>query len=92
MARHNHRSYRNLHPIVEFLRMERHRQRLSQRELAAKIGYDKSSIGHAEVGYHNPTISFITDWAFGLGFEIQICASSKPTKSIAIPSLLSNKT
>lgn len=74
------RPLRSIHPIVEELRMERHRQRLTQRELAARIGYDKSSIGHAEVTYHSPTIDFLSDWAAGLGFEIHLCASSKPTK------------
>lgn len=85
MAR-GRRSLRTIHPIVEALRMERHRQRLTQRQLSAMIGYDKSSIGHAEVSYHSPTIAFLSDWAAGLGFEIHLCPkSSAPTKSTVNP-------
>lgn len=81
-----------LHPIVEALRMERHRQRLTQRQLADRCGYDKSSIGHAETSYHTPTIDFVDDWAHALGFELQLCASSTHTKSTASRSALLNKT
>ncbi len=50
----------------------RKEQKITQNELAEKIGTKKSNISRFESGKYNPTLDFMAKMADGLGKEIKI--------------------
>lgn len=50
----------------------RKEQKITQNELAKKIGTKKSNISRFESGKYNPTLDFMAKMADGLGKEIKI--------------------
>lgn len=50
----------------------RKEQKITQNELAEKIGTKKSNISRFESGKYNPTLDFMVKMADGLGKEIKI--------------------
>jgi DNA-binding XRE family transcriptional regulator len=50
----------------------RNRQKVTQEELAQRVGTQKSSISRFESGLYNPTLDFITKLARSLGKEVHI--------------------
>lgn len=50
----------------------RKEQKITQNELAEKIGTKKSNISRFESGKYNPTLDFMAKIADGLGKEIKI--------------------
>jgi ribosome-binding protein aMBF1 (putative translation factor) len=51
---------------------ERGRQKISQQELAKRIGTQKSNISRFESGDYNPSLDFLSKLAHGLGKEIHV--------------------
>lgn len=54
---------------MKYIRKE---QKITQNELAEKIGTKKSNISRFESGKYNPTLDFMAKMADGLGKEIKI--------------------
>ena len=74
------RPKRQVHPIIQTLRIERERQRLPRQKLAAKIGYDPSQLYQWEVGKVRPTVYRLADWAEGLGMELAVRRRERPDR------------
>jgi len=60
--------------IVLELRAARKQRYISQRALAKKIGYARSSLADAELGKLNPRLDLVLHWAEALGYEIVLRA------------------
>jgi ribosome-binding protein aMBF1 (putative translation factor) len=60
--------YEAISQIIE----ERSKQKISQQELAEKIGTQKSNISRFESGDYNPSLDFLVKIAKGLGKEIHV--------------------
>lgn len=60
----------SVHPVVLELMKTRRRGRISQKNLAEKLGYSEDVIGNAERGVSPPRISVVSDWAEFLGYRI----------------------
>lgn len=60
--------YEAISQIIE----ERSKQKISQQELAEKIGTQKSNISRFESGEYNPSLDFLVKIAKGLGKEIHV--------------------
>lgn len=58
--------------IIRALIRERAREKLTQKELAKKIGITQSALARFESGTGNPTISSVQKIARGLGLKVQI--------------------
>lgn len=61
-----------IHPILDTLRRERVRRRLSLSSLAAILGYHPVSIDTWECGKRIPKFQAVLDWAQSLGYEIKL--------------------
>lgn len=67
--------YERLKPRYEIISQiieERAKQNLSQKELAALVGTQKSNISRLENGSYNPSLDFLTKVAASLGKEVQV--------------------
>lgn len=60
------------HSLCESLRIERYRQRLSQRELATKIGTDHVVVHSWESGKQTPILTNFCAWANALGYNLEL--------------------
>jgi len=60
--------YEAISQVVE----ERSKQKISQQELAERIGTQKSNISRFESGEYNPSLDFLSKIAHGLGKEIHV--------------------
>lgn len=58
--------------IIRQVVRERKRQKLTQKELAEKIGLKQSNISRLETGKSNPSIDFLQRVAAGLGKELHV--------------------
>ena len=58
--------------IIKQVIQARSEQRLTQKELADKIGIKQSNISRFESGNYNPSLDFLKKIASGLGKEIHI--------------------
>jgi ribosome-binding protein aMBF1 (putative translation factor) len=61
--------------IIELLIKARHKNNLSQRQLADRLGIHQSSLARFESGNYNPTILFLQKIAGGLGVKLKISIS-----------------
>lgn len=67
--------YARLKPRYEMISQiiaERHKQNITQEELAERIGTKKSNISRFESGSYNPTLDFIAKIAEALGKDIEL--------------------
>jgi len=71
--------YRKIHEasafefgILKAIIIARARQKLSQRELAEKIGVKQSALARFESGRTNPTLSFLKKVVSGLGLSVTV--------------------
>ena len=71
--------YRKIHEasafefgILKAIIIARARQKLSQRELAAKIGVKQSALARFESGRTNPTLGFLKKVVSGLGLSVTV--------------------
>lgn len=71
--------YRKIHEesafefeILKAIIIARARQKLSQRDLAEKIGVKQSALARFESGRTNPTLSFIKKVVSGLGLSVSV--------------------
>ena len=67
--------YEKLRPryeVISEIIKARTEQRITQEDLAARIGTRKSNISRLESGNYNPSLSFLEKVARGLGKEIHI--------------------
>ncbi len=67
--------YEKLKPrydVVSMIIEERARQKLTQRELALRVGTQTSNISRLESGTYNPSLDFLIKVARCLGKEVQI--------------------
>jgi len=74
------KAYEELGPefsVIVLLINRRFRQRLSQRELAERIGTKQSAISRLESGTYNPSLSFLYKIADALDARINISVDSK---------------
>jgi transcriptional regulator with XRE-family HTH domain len=60
------------HPVMAALRAERQRKKLTQRALAAHIGWSLRTIANAERGIICPKLEFVADYATGVGAELRV--------------------
>lgn len=60
------------HPIVQTLRLERYKRRITAVQLAEMTGYAAKSICEWETGRNNPKIRQLADWAQALGMKLTI--------------------
>jgi len=70
-----YREYKALEPEYEIIKQvikARSEQRLTQKELAERIGIKQSNISRFESGEYNPSLDFLKKLASGLGKEIHI--------------------
>lgn len=63
---------RPLHPLVHHLRKRRYDLGLGAEAVAAKIGYDYSTVQGWEHGASKPTLRSLEVWAEGLGMKLQL--------------------
>lgn len=63
---------RSRREIIRQVVRERKRQKLTQKELADKIGLKQSNISRLETGKSNPSIDFLQRVAAGLGKELHV--------------------
>ena len=69
------KAYAEMQPefqIIRKLALARANKRLSQRELAKKIGVTQSALARFESGNINPTLSFLQKITSGLGLKLSI--------------------
>jgi DNA-binding XRE family transcriptional regulator len=59
-----------VHPVIQELVKARRTVRVSQKDLAEKLGYSEDALGNAERGISSPRISMASDWAEYLGYRI----------------------
>lgn len=67
--------YEKLKPRYEVISQiieERAKQKITQEELALRVGTQKSNISRLESGSYNPSLDFITKVAHSLGKEVQV--------------------
>lgn len=71
--------YRKIHEasafefgILKAIIIARARQKLSQRELAEKIGVKQSALARFESGRTNPTLGFLKKVVSGLGLSVTV--------------------
>ncbi len=67
--------YHRLKPRYEMITQiikERNSQKITQEELASRIGTQKSNISRFESGSYNPSLDFLIKVAEGLGKELHI--------------------
>jgi ribosome-binding protein aMBF1 (putative translation factor) len=69
------KEYKKLEPrylLISQLIEARIKKRLSQKQLAEKIGTKQSAIARLESGEANPTIAFLEKIASAMGYELSI--------------------
>jgi len=67
--------YKKLEPEYEIIRqiiLSRNEKKITQKELADRIGIKQSNISRLESGNYNPSLDFLKKVAFGLGKELHI--------------------
>lgn len=64
--------FRARYQIVAQIITERQKQKMSQEELAERIGTKKSNISRLESGKYNPSLDFLTKVAEALGKELRL--------------------
>jgi transcriptional regulator with XRE-family HTH domain len=65
-------NHRHVPAICEQLRRERERQKMTRPQLSEKIGYHHNQILAWELGKAQPRLSYLADWAAGLGFDLAL--------------------
>ncbi len=58
-------------------------QKITQEELALRVGTQKSNISRLESGTYNPSLDFLIKVARSLGKEVQVMNAGKVTAAIA---------
>lgn len=58
--------------IVKHLILARRKAKLSQRELAARVGVTQAVIGRLESGEHSPRLETVVDVASALGMRLDV--------------------
>lgn len=74
------RAYEELGPefeVVSLLIKMRFRKRLTQRELAERVGTKQSAISRLESGTYNPSLSFLYKIADALDARLKVSVGSK---------------
>ena len=69
------KEYKKLKPRYDLISQiieARNKQNITQKELAFRVGTQKSNISRLESGAYNPSLDFIMKIAEGLGKEIHI--------------------
>jgi len=69
------REYNALAPeyeIIDQLIQARIKHKLTQKELAKRVGIKQSNISRLETGNYNPTLKFLKKLAYSLGKEIHL--------------------
>lgn len=57
-------------PLVDELRVERHRQRRTQRSVADAIGVSQAEVSRWEAGLKSPTLASLRRWADALDLDL----------------------
>jgi transcriptional regulator with XRE-family HTH domain len=70
-------------PLVDELRLERHRRRLTQREVAALIPAGQADLSKWETGATTPTIDSVRQWAAAFGFDVTLVAAFSPPRVVS---------
>lgn len=62
-------------------------QKLSQRELAERIGMPKSQVGRLELGEHNPSVEMLQRLAAGMGsrFILAVSPGASDAQELRLP-------
>ena len=72
------KAYKDLEPefaLAKMLIRKRHRQKLTQTQLARKIGTKQSAISRLEQGEYNPSIKLLRKVSIALGGQLKISIS-----------------
>ena len=64
--------YWELDPPGYLLRLAREKARLTQRELAARMGVSQQAVASAERWDANPTVAFLRRWAEACGVDVRL--------------------
>ena len=70
----------NIDPILRQLEIDRRMKGVPYQHIATATGYTDTAIHRALLGKVSPTLGLLTAVANYFGYEIKLCASSKPTK------------
>lgn len=62
----------SLHPVIHILRRKRYMLRITQAQLASRMGWDKRTLSQAELGKNAQTFQFVNDWANALGLDLTL--------------------
>jgi transcriptional regulator with XRE-family HTH domain len=73
------------HPLLRALRRYRIQKKITRRDLAARLGYNETTLANWESGRHTPAFNCLIDWADGLGlaltFQVKDEPAAKPWRS-----------
>ena len=68
----------HVHPVIRALEKRRRELRITQRVLAARLGYNLSSVSNWERGRNQPSLRHVSDLAEALGLELTVAAKVAP--------------
>jgi len=61
-----------LHPVIHALRRKRYMLRITQKELASRLGWGQRTISNAEAGSCTQSFQMVNDWANALGYKLTL--------------------
>ena len=70
-------SNEKVHQVIDVLRNARAAQRITQEELAVRMGYGKNTLHNTEKGKVMPTLQFVDDYATALGYQLVLLPITK---------------